>query len=455
MPIATINDRRVLFIHIPKTGGTSVTRWMQSHARTRLHSDQRPVGLSVSPQHLTFADIETMWGSDDFDYSFTVVRNPFSRMESEFRMRNQLRGKGFFGGQLSFPSWLERSLRDAQANPNHMDNHLRPQWHFLSDKLRIFRFEDGIDQILTQISADLGLPTPDRVPHTLATATTDDMVVWDRADVLRMREHYALDFETLGYAPGPVGREQSTPAVPVSPPERPNEPVAAASTASTAVLTDSDLRSDLVRKYVSLGDNCEFGFVQRHYGCEDGGLLRWAITFPDVLAANIRNSFEGIFEFENLSPYSDKMVSDKASGIKFHSAMLSREGQFIASEAERRDIHAVEMKKLDHLRSKLTAALSDPASVFVYKHNHGITDEKAEDLAAAVRTHGGARLLVVRDGAAPSISHAGENLYLARLPQFSKYAEASAPDIASWTELLTMADPLLFADAAKADQRPT
>ena len=35
-----------------------------------------------------------------------------------------------------------------------------------------------------------------------------------------------------------------------------------------------------IESYISLGDNCEFGFVQRNAGFEPSGLLRWAIAKP-------------------------------------------------------------------------------------------------------------------------------------------------------------------------------
>lgn len=199
MPSIEINGRRVLFVHIPKTGGTSVTRWMQGLGRVRLHADTKPEALKVAPQHLTWTDIDCLWGGDDFDYAFAVVRNPFTRMESEFRMRQKLRAQGFFGGSLHFASWLERALIDARANPNHFDSHIRPQWTFVSDRLHVFRFEDGIDAILTRIASDLDLSPPARAPHALATAAEVPAVTWDRADILRMQEFYRLDFQQFGY----------------------------------------------------------------------------------------------------------------------------------------------------------------------------------------------------------------------------------------------------------------
>lgn len=50
----------------------------------------------------------------------------------------------------------------------------------------------------------------------------------------------------------------------------------------------------LVARFESLGDNCEFGFVQRRSGVEDGGLLRWAVSPPEALLKAIRSRFSGV-----------------------------------------------------------------------------------------------------------------------------------------------------------------
>lgn len=200
MPVIEINNKRILFIHIPKTGGTSITRWMQNLGRVRLHADVKPEGLKVAAQHLTWTDIDCMWGADYFDYSFTIVRNPFCRMESEFGMRQKLRAQGFFGGHLHFSSWLERALIDARSNPNHFDNHMRPQWTFTSGKLRIFRYEDGIESILSKVAEDLGVAPPDTIPHALSSAKfSQEAIAWDQVDILRMQEYYRQDFQQFSY----------------------------------------------------------------------------------------------------------------------------------------------------------------------------------------------------------------------------------------------------------------
>src|ERR1041385_7120891 len=77
----------------------------------------------------------------------------------------------------------------------------------------------------------------------------------------------------------------------------------------------------IVAKFESLGDNCEFGFVQRHHGLEPGGLLRWASsTTLDGLVQALECRFAGLYQLDDLSPYTANMVVDCKFGIAFHSA---------------------------------------------------------------------------------------------------------------------------------------
>lgn len=62
----------------------------------------------------------------------------------------------------------------------------------------------------------------------------------------------------------------------------------------------------------SLGENCEFGFVQRSLGVETSSLLRWAIAKPEDVAALLENiregqTFEQLYAYESITPYSPKM----------------------------------------------------------------------------------------------------------------------------------------------------
>src|SRR5437016_5768301 len=80
----------------------------------------------------------------------------------------------------------------------------------------------------------------------------------------------------------------------------------------------------IIAEFESLGDNCEFGFVQRHHGLEPGGLLRWASSNFDGLVHALECRFTGLYQLDDLEPYTPNMVIDRKYGIAFHSAMHSK-----------------------------------------------------------------------------------------------------------------------------------
>src|SRR6516225_7169551 len=112
------------------------------------------------------------------------------------------------------------------------------------------------------------------------------------------------------------------------------------------------LRAAVLRHFESLGDNCEFGFVQRANGYEDGGLFRWSISPLEKLILCFDENFKDLYLFENLEPSAPDMVRDIATGLMFHTQMHSIDGQFVLGEAARRGIYAREKSKMDHLLEK-------------------------------------------------------------------------------------------------------
>ena len=130
MPFIEHNGQRILFIHVPKAGGTSIERWMAGIAPLRLHSIGKPKPMRVTPQHLRLDDIDQIFGEDYFDHVLMVVRNPFDRLESEYRMQATLAEERLWGQAPKFGPWLENALERLQKDRHADDNHLRPQWEF-------------------------------------------------------------------------------------------------------------------------------------------------------------------------------------------------------------------------------------------------------------------------------------------------------------------------------------
>ncbi|WP_170295356.1 sulfotransferase family 2 domain-containing protein [Paracoccus aestuariivivens] len=197
MPFIQHNGKRVLLIHIPKTGGTSLENWMKTIAPLRMFSMGVPAASKCTPQHYRMQDVRALLGEGFFDLAVAVVRNPYARIESEYRMRAQLAKESFFKGIANFTPWLEESLSRQKREPFFLDNHLRPQWEFLGSDIEVFRLEDGLLAPAARIADVLGVASPEILPRDLVTDPLD--IIWDQIDRIRVREHYARDFETLDY----------------------------------------------------------------------------------------------------------------------------------------------------------------------------------------------------------------------------------------------------------------
>lgn len=200
MPFIQAHGKKILFIHVPRTGGTSTEQWLSSVAPLRFFSYGIPSFLKCTPQHLTYSDIAALFGEEFFEYGFMIVRNPYRRLESEYKMRHVLAKQSFFGAMEPFSAWLEANIDVARNNPWHMDNHIRPQWQFASKHLQVFKFETGLDTIWDTVSRDVGIDSfqaPAR-PH-LDTGGFDGKIEWDIKEVNLVREFYRQDFEQFDF----------------------------------------------------------------------------------------------------------------------------------------------------------------------------------------------------------------------------------------------------------------
>ncbi|QRZ14470.1 hypothetical protein JWJ88_11285 (plasmid) [Paracoccus methylovorus] len=191
--------------------------------------------------------------------------------------------------------------------------------------------------------------------------------------------------------------------------------------------------------FESIGDNCEFGFVQRRAGVESGGLLRWAISPPGPLAHAISTRFSEIYKFENLIPSSPRMVRDLGSGLAFHTKMYSQEGRFVAVEAERRGIWEEEFEKIKYLSVKLCDILKDGSKIITYKRNGGISEKEVNSLAAAIADCGPCKFLCVEEGSpniVGTVTHVRNNLYSGKIDRFASYSEAGKCSYDVWSIIL-------------------
>ncbi len=153
---------------------------------------------------------------------------------------------------------------------------------------------------------------------------------------------------------------------------------------------DDAIRS-LLLGFESLGADCEFGLVQRRYGAEPLGLLRWnKVTFPNLLAG-LGARFEGLGTREQTElgvfDLGEYRVRDTRYDLSMHTFVYRH-------QAEPGELIGKVSARLGYLRGKLVDDLATAEKVFVYKHA-GLDDAAMRALHRALRVYGPVRLLCV------------------------------------------------------------
>ncbi|WP_084130467.1 sulfotransferase family 2 domain-containing protein [Demequina sp. NBRC 110055] len=215
MPIFRRDGVSILFVHIPKTGGSSVDdAFRDAGWSVALHDggggrDSLNRLRRCSPQHQHAAILESTLHVDRFDAIFTYVREPTRRVVSEYVWRARKAAQPDVSG-TAVEAWVRDSFAKVATNPYWFDNHLRRQHEFLVPGTHTFRFEDGIETGLARLAAATGLDIPLSAPHRLkGSAMTGidatDVVLTDAARDMVI-DFYRSDYERLGYPiPVPVG----------------------------------------------------------------------------------------------------------------------------------------------------------------------------------------------------------------------------------------------------------
>jgi tetratricopeptide (TPR) repeat protein len=154
-------------------------------------------------------------------------------------------------------------------------------------------------------------------------------------------------------------------------------------------VADPEARA-LVMRFESLGQNCEFGLVQRRFGAEPLALLRWTFIKPMTLIRLLEARGAGLGEPKHVelrrTAWGEHVVHDRRFGIGFHTFMtsaLADPDAFLEKQAAR----------LRWLRDKLIADLEEAEKIFVYKPEAGTPPAHVQRILRAVRSYGGARLL--------------------------------------------------------------
>ena len=137
MPIFVTSKKIIHFAHIPKTGGTSVEKYILSTRITRhafldcsfaTHRAQSPWNNS-SPQHIDGASLRRLFPSNFFTDFFAILRDPINRFISAYLF--QMDEPGSKLRQISVNEFIATYLEASFKRNGWCDNHFLPQKRFL------------------------------------------------------------------------------------------------------------------------------------------------------------------------------------------------------------------------------------------------------------------------------------------------------------------------------------
>jgi hypothetical protein len=207
LPVFRRDGQNILFIHVPKTGGTSVERMFEAGGFEMLYRDGRTGAGSVnslrtvSPQHMHASLLERTFRLDQFDRIFMLTREPVARFRSEYGMRNS---KGLVRDAEAVDAWADKAFKRYRKDPSCFDNHLRPQSEFYVPGAEVYRLEDGLENVMADLDSKVGGGLPSETLRALdrqktAGVATHEIEVSEQLQ-RRLLVTYHDDFARFGYA---------------------------------------------------------------------------------------------------------------------------------------------------------------------------------------------------------------------------------------------------------------
>jgi hypothetical protein len=194
---------------------------------------------------------------------------------------------------------------------------------------------------------------------------------------------------------------------------------------------------DLSKHFESLGHNCEFGLVQRHFGAEQLGLLRFAGVALEDLVEGLARRFENlgdsitVIAVPNNTGGGEYFVNETAYNISFHT--------FISINDETPDrVRQSYIRYLSFQRRVFLERLEAGGCICIVHRRGTFSPAQARALLLLLRTFGPNSLLYIDEspllpsGAVEQLDH---GLYHGKLAAFAPLGDAGNSDLPGWASL--------------------
>ena len=198
MPVFTKGNQRVLFIHVPKTAGSSVTKLFLQNGYERSYyseSSAEPYKGLCGPQHMDAELLKGEFDLSDFDYIFSVFRDPVDRHLSEFTWAPWgLCGQNLYSAD-AFEHWVPQIFEAYRRENYRFDNHIRPQNEFYVPGTEVYDYEE-IGSLAGKLCAKLGMSNDD-LPYERSSRRDDVEYDMYAETFYLIEEFYDGDYQWL------------------------------------------------------------------------------------------------------------------------------------------------------------------------------------------------------------------------------------------------------------------
>ena len=197
------HKHKFIYIHIPKTAGTSIYRTVQQIYQHPLDlTPQWDYKHNIYKQHATISQLKNLYQIPISDYfKFTVIRNPYERAVSSYFWLRRL-----LGHSTTFKDFL--LVRNGYDKINHFENNKGRKDHFLtqSEFIKIngiitmdflIKFEN-LQEDFNNVCRKIGLPKCN-LHHINQSKHKHYTEYYDEETKQIVAEKYAEDIEQFGY----------------------------------------------------------------------------------------------------------------------------------------------------------------------------------------------------------------------------------------------------------------
>lgn len=193
MPL--IKEYDLLFVHIPKTGGSSIEHTFGVYGMPNPDvfwglEEENINGVKMAPQHFTPKVLKERLGKEYNNYfKFTFTRNPYNKMLSEFGWLKRSTDMG------EFNKWLPEHLKNIDSD------HKLPQSEYVDDTIDFVGKLENYQQDFNSMLLKAGWEGKITLPVTHQTAGNKDEMFKSISpkNINLINEVYRDDFVNFDY----------------------------------------------------------------------------------------------------------------------------------------------------------------------------------------------------------------------------------------------------------------